>query len=124
MTPRSQEFYDRATERLEGARKNLAQGEYAIAVGAAYYAMLYGARVALSERDRHARTHRGTWNLLRQTLVADGALPAEVVAQAERMAELREGADYDASVVEREQAERAVDSAGRFRSLLDEPLGR
>jgi len=40
------------------------------------------------------------------------------------MAELREGADYDASVVEREQAERAVESAGRFLSLLDEPLGR
>ena len=35
MSPRSQEFYDRARERLEGAKKNLNQGEYAIAVGAA-----------------------------------------------------------------------------------------
>ena len=42
MSPRSKEFYERARERLEGARKNLEQGEYAIAVGAAYYAMLYG----------------------------------------------------------------------------------
>lgn len=122
MTPRSQEFYDRGRERLEGARKNLAQGEHAIAVGAAYYAMLYGARAVLSERNRHAKTHRGTWNLLRQTLVAEGMLPAEIVAQAERMAELREGADYDALMVEREQAERAIESAEGFLSLVDELL--
>ncbi len=121
MSPRSKEFYDRATERLEGARKNLAQGEYAIAVGAAYYAMLYGARAALSERDQHS--NRGTWNLLRRTLVADGSLPAELVAEAERMAELREGADYDAVAVEREAAERAVASAGRLLSALDSLLG-
>jgi uncharacterized protein (UPF0332 family) len=92
----------------------LAQGEYAIAVGAAYYATLYGARALLSERDLHAKTHRGTWNLLRQTLVADGSLSAELVAEAERMAELREGADYDAVAVEREPAERALDSAERL----------
>lgn len=122
MSPRSKEFYDRARERLEGARKNLKQGEYAIAVGAAYYAMLYGARAALSERDRHAKTHRGTWNILRETLVADGSLPAQLVAEAERMAELREGADYDALVVERGQAERATNSAERFLSSLDELL--
>ena len=122
MSPRSKEFYDRARERLEGARTNLDQDEYAIAVGAAYYAMLYGARAALSERDLHAKTHRGTWNLLRQTLVADGLFPPEVVADAERMAELREAADYDALVVEPEQAERAVASAERFLSALDEVL--
>lgn len=38
----------------------------------------------------------------------DGSLPAKLVAEAERLAELREGADYDAVGVEREQAERAV----------------
>jgi uncharacterized protein (UPF0332 family) len=124
LTPRSKEFYDRARERLEGARKNLEQGEYAIAVGAAYYAMLYGARAALSERDRHAKTHRGTWNLLRQTLVADALLPPELVAGAERMAELRESADYDALVVGRDDAERAVDVAERFLAALDDVLER
>lgn len=123
MSPRSKEFYERARERLEGARKNLEQGEYAIAVGAAYYAMLYGERAVLSERDRHAKTHRGTWNMVRQTLVTDGSLPAELVAEAERMAELLEGADYyDALAVEREQAEHATNSAERFLSALDELL--
>jgi uncharacterized protein (UPF0332 family) len=122
MSPRPQEFYARARERLDGARRIFEQGEYAIAVGAAYYSMLYGARAALSERDRHAKTHRGTWNLLRQTLVADGSLPAELVAEAERLAELREGADYDALAVEREQASSAIDSAQRFLAALDELL--
>jgi uncharacterized protein (UPF0332 family) len=97
LSPRSKEFYERARERLE-------------------------ARAALSERDMHAKTHRGTWNMLRQALVADGSLPAELVAEAERMAELREGADYDALVVEGEQAERAIDSADRFLSSLDDLL--
>jgi uncharacterized protein (UPF0332 family) len=119
VSPRSQEFYARARQRLDGAKKNLDQGEYAIAVGAAYYAMLYGARAALSERDRHAKTHRGTWNLLRQTLVADGSLSADLVAESERMAELREAADYDALAVERDEAARAVASAERFLAALD-----
>lgn len=105
-----------------GARKNLNQGEYAIAVGAAYYAMLYGARAALSERDLYAKTHRGTWNLLRQTLGAEDSFPLELVKEAERLAELREAADYDALAVEESQAEQAVDSAERFLSALDELL--
>lgn len=122
MSPRSKEFYNRARERLDGARKNLDQGEYAIAVGAAYYAMLYGARAALSERDRYAKTHRGIWNLLRQTVVAEGSFPPELVSQAERLAELREAADYDALIVEEGQAKSAIDSAERFLSALDELL--
>jgi uncharacterized protein len=122
LSPRSQEFYDRARERLVGARKNLNQGEYAIAVGAAYYAMLYGARAALSERDLYAKTHRGTWNLLRQTLGAEESFPLQLVKEAERLAELREAADYDALAVEESQAEQAVDSAERFLSALDELL--
>ncbi len=122
MSPRSQEFYDRARERLEGARKNLDQGEYAIAVGAAHYAMLYGARAALSERDLYAKTHHGTWILLRQTLGAEASFPLGLVKEAERLAELREAADYDALVVEHSQANQAVDSAQRFLSALDEHL--
>jgi hypothetical protein len=30
-------------------------------VSDAYCAVLYAARAALSERDRHSKTHRGTW---------------------------------------------------------------
>lgn len=119
MSPRSEEFHRRARERLAGARKNVEQDEFAIAVGAAYYAMLYAARAALSEHDLSAKTHRGTWNLLRQTFVRAGAVPAELVAEAERTAELREAADYDAAGIDREQAEYVLASAERFLAALD-----
>jgi uncharacterized protein (UPF0332 family) len=122
VSPRSQEFYDRARERLEGARRSVDQGDYAIAVGAAYCAMLYGARAALSERDLYAKTQHGTWILMRQTLGTEESFPLELVKEAERLAELREAADYDALVVEEDQAKRAVDSAQRFLSALDELL--
>jgi uncharacterized protein (UPF0332 family) len=122
VSPRSEEFYSRAKERLEDARKNLEHGSYAVAVGTAYYSMLYGARAALSERDRYAKTHSGTWNLVRQTLVADGSLAAEHVTEAERLARLREAADYDALVVARDQAVGAIDAATRFLAALDDLL--
>lgn len=122
MSPRSQEFYDRARERLEAARKNLNLGEYAVTVGVSYYAMLYGARAALSERDLYAKTHRGTWHLLRQALRSEEAFPLELINEAEELGELREAADYDALVVEERQAAHAVDSAERFLSALDELL--
>jgi uncharacterized protein (UPF0332 family) len=122
MSPRSQEFYDQARGRLEAARKNLDLGEYAVAVGAAYYAMLYGARAALSERDLYAKTHSGTWKLLRQTLRAEGSFPLELVGDGERLAELREAADYDALVVDEHQAKDAIDTAERFLAALDELL--
>jgi uncharacterized protein (UPF0332 family) len=122
MSPRSQEFYDQSRERLEAARKIFDLGEYAISVGAAYYAMLYGARAALSERDLYAKTHRGTWMLLRQTLRAEGSFPLELVGEGERLAVLREAADYDALAVDEDQAKDAVDTAERFLAALDHLL--
>jgi hypothetical protein len=43
LSPRSKEFCDRARKRLEGARKNLGQGENAIAASAATYLIDGGA---------------------------------------------------------------------------------
>jgi uncharacterized protein (UPF0332 family) len=43
------------------ARALVDAGHAATAVSTAYYAMLYAARAALSERDVNARTHAGTW---------------------------------------------------------------
>ncbi len=50
MSPRSQEFMDQARDRAALAREALASGHLEGAVSAAYYAMLYGARAALSDR--------------------------------------------------------------------------
>jgi uncharacterized protein (UPF0332 family) len=54
---------DQARDRAEIARMLVASGRLEGAVSAAYYAMLYAARAALSERDEYARTHRGAWHL-------------------------------------------------------------
>ena len=48
MSPRSVEFMDQARDRAATAREILASGHLEAAVSAAYYAMLYAARAALS----------------------------------------------------------------------------
>jgi uncharacterized protein (UPF0332 family) len=114
MSPRSEEFMREARERLEAARALIARGIFGAAVSEAYYAALYAARAALSERDRNARTHRGTWNLFREEFVADGSFDADLAAAAVAMQETREGADYDAETVSREDADRLLAVAERF----------
>ena len=52
-----------AQERLEAARALLERRLLGAAVSDAYHAILYAARAALSEQDKNARTHRGTWSL-------------------------------------------------------------
>ena len=46
-----------------------AGGHAATAVSTAYDAMRYAARAALSERDRHARSHAGTSGQFREEFV-------------------------------------------------------
>ena len=84
------------------------------AVSDAYYAMLYAARAALSERDRSAKTHGGTWNLFHEEFVADGSFDADVARDARATQEPREGVDYAAARVEPEEAARIVQVAERF----------
>ena len=52
MSPRSEEFMAVARERAALAATALGAGSPGGAVSAAYYAMLYAARAALSEEDR------------------------------------------------------------------------
>ena len=76
MSPRSVEFMDQARDRAVIARVLLAAGHPEGAVSAAYYAMLYAARAALSEGDEYARTHGGTWHLFFERYVTTGAFVA------------------------------------------------
>ena len=57
---------------MASAQLQPAGGHAATAVSTACYAMLYAARAALSERDRHARSHAGTWGLFREEFVLTG----------------------------------------------------
>jgi uncharacterized protein (UPF0332 family) len=112
-----------AGERLEGARTALRAGFGWLAVGAAYSAMLYAARAALSEEDRYAKSHSGVWTLVRKEFVQTARFEDELAAAAQRAQGLREAADYDAARVSDEQAAAVLADAERFvaavRSLLE-----
>ena len=122
MSPRSQELMAAALDRLRTARAAVQAGFDSGAASAAYYAMLYAARAALSEQDKNAKTHSGTWTLFRQTFVVAGRFDASLFAEASGIQQLREAADYEALIVPHEEAERIVALADRFVSVVDELL--
>jgi uncharacterized protein (UPF0332 family) len=112
-----------ARDALAAARVTLEAGHPARSVSDAYYAMLYAARAALSEDDRNAKTHSGTWTLFRETFVATGRFDAGLISRAQETQRQREAADYDARIVPAEQAAQIVDLAERFVQAIDELLG-
>lgn len=114
MSPRSEEFLEGARGRLVAARASLEAGIPPAAISAAYYGMLYAARAALSERDRYAKTHSGTWSLFHQTFVATGAFDQALHSEAARTQELREQVDYEAEVPPEEEARTVIDTGSRF----------
>ncbi|MDQ6751130.1 MAG: HEPN domain-containing protein [Actinomycetota bacterium] len=123
MSPRSAEFLVEAQARLNAARRELAAAESSTTVSLAYYAMLYAARAALSEEDRYAKTHRGTWDLFWQTFVATGSFDAELASEARETQELRQLSDYEARRPSLEEATHIIDLGERFVSAVAELLG-
>jgi uncharacterized protein (UPF0332 family) len=114
VSPRSAELLERAHEGIASARTLVEAGHAATAVSTAYYAMLYAARAALSERDRHARWHAGTWELFRQEFVLTGELDEELARDAQRAQARREASDYAAESFELSEARELVATAARF----------
>lgn len=111
-----------ARARLAEARAVHAQEHPAGAASAAYYAMLYAARAALSERDLHAKTHAGVWSSFSQTFVVTGDFGAELARRTRRAKRLRELGDYEAQPPTREDAERLVATAGEFVEAVERML--
>ena len=103
-----------AEQRIGAAKASLAAGYPSAAVSAAYYAMLYAARAALSERERYAKTHTGTWTLFSELFVASGRFDAGLATAARRIQELREAGDYDASELGPDEGRAIIDDAERF----------
>ncbi len=91
-------------------------------ISAAYYALLYAARAALSEADRHARTHRGVWHLFFQRYVATGRFDPELHAAATRQQDRRESVDYGAADLGPEDAREALAVAERFVAAVRDML--
>ena len=118
MSPRSSEFLEAARRRLAAAGVAAAE-DPSTALSAAYYAMLYGARAALSERDASAKTHRGTWHEFRSTFVEDGTIDPELAAEVQKIQPEREQADYDAWSAPAEEAQRAIELADRFLTAIE-----
>lgn len=114
MSPRSKEFMEQARERIAAAR-DLIETDHAVAsISSSYYAMLYAARAALSERDQHAKTHSGTWAAFSRELVATAELPRELARLAADAQRLREGGDYDAASHDLATARELAEAAERF----------
>lgn len=122
MSPRSEEFMDQARDRERMAREVLEAGHLEGAVSAAYYAMLYAARAALSEDDVHARTHRGTWQLFRERYVTIDAFDATLYTMAQHAQAAREGGDYEAIKPDPAEARRYVSGAAEFLAAVERML--
>jgi uncharacterized protein (UPF0332 family) len=118
VSPRSSEFLRAARRRLAAAEV-AAKEDPSTALSAAYYAMLYGARAALSERDTSAKTHRGTWREFRRAFVESGEIDAELAAEVQKIQPEREQADYDAWSAPAEEAQRAIGLAHRFLTAIE-----
>lgn len=103
-----------AGRQLAAARSLLEAGIPENAAAAAYYAMLYAARAALSEEERNAKTHRGSWALFSESFVATGRVDKDLYDAAQTARELREASDYRAGGASDSEARRAVEAAERF----------
>jgi uncharacterized protein (UPF0332 family) len=119
MSPRSTEFLDAAHRRLMAA-STVVEEDPSTALSAAYYAMLYAARAALSERDIYTKTHRGLWHELRRVFVDTGELDADLVASVQKIQPEREQADYDAWAAPAEDARHAIELADTFIGAIEE----
>jgi uncharacterized protein (UPF0332 family) len=108
-----------ARERLQLAAMALAAGSPGGAISLAYYAMLYAARAALSEEDRYAKTHSGTWLLFKETFVEPGRFEKDLFDKTQKTLPLRLGVDYDALPVGHGEAEAVVERAGLFLSAIE-----
>jgi uncharacterized protein (UPF0332 family) len=114
VSPRSAELLDRARQGIASARTQVAAGHAATAVSTAYYAMLYAARAALSERNRNARSHTGVWGLFREEFVITGEFDEGLAQEAQRAQARREASDYAAESFELSEAQELVATAERF----------
>jgi uncharacterized protein (UPF0332 family) len=118
VSPRSSEFLAAAKRRLSLAQGALGDDPSG-ALSAAYYAMLYAARAALSERDLHAKTHAGTWHLFREQFVQAGSFDAGLLSDAQNLQQKREQADYEAWLTPVDEAERVIELAATFITAVE-----
>lgn len=122
MRPRSEEFMAGARRYLAGARAAVGIAGNEVAVSSAYYASFYAARAALSEEDRYAKTHNGTWALFHRTFVATDRFPSDTYGRARASESHRLDADYNVTTFPEAEATRILTTASDFVEAVERLL--
>lgn len=113
----------RGDDALKSADLLLNGGQYADAVGRAYYASFHYARALLLTVGEEPKTHAGLERLLQRDFVRTGKLPPETASILARLMALRQNADYVVEYVfteamAREQIAAARAFMGEARAVL------
>ncbi len=124
MRRRTEELLEEAHERLKVARLSVGAEIGTPAVSLGYYAAFDAARAALSEEDRHTRSHEGTWQLFRETFVLAGRFDAGLYAATPAGQERRDNADYRRVRVTLEEARTIIETCDRFLTAVEAMLAR
>lgn len=122
MKPRSEELVASAREWLATADAALRSGFPGGAAADSYYAILYAARAALSEEERHAKTHGGTWTLFGELFVQTGRFDRDLYRAARSAEERRLDVHYEAVPISDAEGQEAVADARRFIGAVAELL--
>jgi uncharacterized protein (UPF0332 family) len=114
LRPRSEEYLREADGFLAAARVLLNATLPENSAAEAYQAMFSAARAALSELDREARTHHGTWTLFDQLFVSQDLFEGRLRDAARNAEELRYDSDYRLGGATQQEAQRVLADAEEF----------
>jgi uncharacterized protein (UPF0332 family) len=114
LKPRSEEYLREADRFLAAARVLLTAEIPENSAAEAYHAMFSAARAALSELDREARSHHGTWSLFDQLFVQQGLFDDRLRDAARNAEELRYESDYRLGGASQDEAKRVLADAEEF----------
>lgn len=114
MKRRSEEYLGEADRFLGAARVLLEAKLSKNSAAEAYQAMFSAARAALSELDREARTHHGTWTLFDQLFIRQDLFERRLRDAARNAEELRYDSDYRLGGASQEEARRVLADAEEF----------
>lgn len=114
MKPRSEEYLREADRFLAAARVLLEANLPENSAAEAYQAMFSAARAALSERDREAKTHRGTWSLFEDLFVRTEAFEDRLRTAARNAEQLRYDSDYRLGGAVQDEATQVLADAEEF----------
>lgn len=105
---------------LAAARVLLDAGIPENSASESYQAMFCAASAALSEVDRHARTHSGIWSQFDTFFITTDVFDRDLRRAARNAEELRYDSDYRLGGADPEQARTTLEDAERFVAAVRE----